>query len=420
MKKIHYILLLAVSFMLTSCEEWYKDWESEPIIINDELAAFVKVINPETGETYESKSEFEYGENAAFNGSIIEVKLKTNSPDRVQVESESVLTTCDYNPSTKTIRISIPKNADTTSNKFQFTVSLAGVSKDVVKFYIMQDGPQYSFSNDLTYQPAKAPYAGGTYSIPTESNCPNDMNVSVEFYYSSYEAGQTVSATYNPASKQILVQVPYNAYGSEREFKVQMWYGSNGTKKTTYFYQLGPGVSNATATPKLIDTNGGSATITFDCTCDWTISTSASWVHFNRAAGMGGSDVQVIATCDPNTGSERSAYVTIKPISGSSESFYIKQAAVELTVSKDYFACHNNSFPEGSSFTLTASGKWSIKSADSWLSLSKTSGGAGEHNLDVVCDYKAWNQGLEYRQGNIVIQLDGTSKTVSLMVRQYY
>lgn len=71
-------------------------------------------------------------------------------------------------------------------------------------------------------------------------------------------------------------------------------------------------------------------------------------------------------------------------------------------------------------FTITAGDKWSVVSHPDWATLSPESGSAGETTVKAKFEYRGFVNGNSNRQGDIVVQIDGTNIQHTVKVIQYY
>ena len=116
-------------------------------------------------------------------------------------------------------------------------------------------------------------------------------------------------------------------------------------------------------------------------TGDWSVSPKADWVHVNPVNGSGNGDVEV-SVDDNLTTSARQAeiWVSSTPLGstgGFANVFTVKQKAYVLSASQSEFVFEPDD-TDGTSFTVTSSGDWTVEGDPGWSVISPASGGPGE------------------------------------------
>ena len=149
----------------------------------------------------------------------------------------------------------------------------------------------------------------------------------------------------------------------------------------TYYITVNP-------TDLQADSEGGTYEVTVSSNDEWTVSTTAEWVHCEPASGNG--DATVTLTVDPNQGdvSERGAEVTFLTLSDESASLQIVQ---EGSIPEPHFLVVS---PTGFGFakeggnaevTISCDTDWTVDLECEWASLSANSG-TGNGTLTLTVD----------------------------------
>ncbi len=156
--------------------------------------------------------------------------------------------------------------------------------------------------------------------------------------------------------------------------------------------------------------SGGSASITFTATKDWTASASDSWVHISPASGKGSKNpVTVTVTCDPNNSyDDRSSTVTISS-EGLKQTVTVKQGASNGLI------VTTKSFEVGAAATtievaVQANVTYSAQTSAAWIRQSGTKA-LTESKIVFSIDE---NKAFEERNATITISGSGLSQTVTV------
>lgn len=351
--------------------------------------------------------------------SWLDVSPQSGGNTSTRQTTEVTVTPNGLNP-TSSVRTAELLIRSTSSNyKFEKTVTVSQEASRPYAYFITDDGTESSGFNSSS----KASFFGETMTFKYVSNCGSNLSIEAEFDNSSAAMGQTLTASINVTDNTISVNVPQNTYTGSRKIILRLKSKEGNTLYATcYFTQIGPGLTLHSKSTQEISSQAQSFVINFDSTLDWSVSTSSDWVTFSPSGGTKGKDLTLTVYVTENLKSySRSCTVYIQTVSGNYQTYFtIYQNGVSLKLSKDYYAVHENVPDDNGDLTITASAPWSIKSSPSWATIDPERGPAGETKARVKVDYIAWNKGLEYREGEIVIQIDGTTTTQSIKIRQYY
>ena len=165
------------------------------------------------------------------------------------------------------------------------------------------------------------------------------------------------------------------------------------------------------ASAMAVDAEGGSVTISFTASSDWTVSPSndrASWLSIDPSSGPAGS-ATVKVTVDPNeTPDERSATLRVKSGSATaSVTITQKQKdALTMTPSKTQFG------PEGGSFTIEVKSniEYSFEIGASWIHQSATKALTSTTTTFTVDE----NEDTRKREGTVIIKSSLGSETITV------
>lgn len=117
------------------------------------------------------------------------------------------------------------------------------------------------------------------------------------------------------------------------------------------------------------------ASIHVEANCQWSITTSDSWLSLGANSGEGTADVAVTMTQNPSSASDRTATVTLKSAGGISTVITVRQEKNEekivVTPAEMEFTANETEYQE---FTVTANGHWSITGCPEWVTLSANEG----------------------------------------------
>ena len=152
---------------------------------------------------------------------------------------------------------------------------------------------------------------------------------------------------------------------------------------------------------------GGNCNVTVESNAAWSIKSTAEWLSTSISKGQMGKSSFTI-TAQPNTMDvERSTTIEVytdnKAVSHKIE---IIQSPIVLTLSANTLSAK----PEGEQFTLgiTSNSSWSISSADSWCTISPSS---GNENGKVTLSVSS-NTGTSNRSTTITVKSGSISRTV--------
>ena len=156
-----------------------------------------------------------------------------------------------------------------------------------------------------------------------------------------------------------------------------------------------------------------SRTTSFASSSAWSVSDKPDWVTLNSTSGAGGENVSLTITAQNYTGSaERSGNIVIKPTAYPevSRTITVKQKAFTWTVSPTSLTFEAQSGQK--SFTVDSPAGSTISVSGAWLSVDKTSVGAGSNVITVTAQN---NSATTSRTATITVTTAGSlSKTISV------
>ena len=147
---------------------------------------------------------------------------------------------------------------------------------------------------------------------------------------------------------------------------------------------------------------GGTQTFNVLSNVSWKPSSSASWVK--AEASTDGKTLIVSVDENPSDAS-RTAIITLSSASGISSSVNVTQEPAGVTGSIETLEFDKDGGTK--SITITADATWEIKTSDSWISVTPSSGSAGSHMLTInVQD----NNSTSERKGYVYVNIGSSSK----------
>lgn len=224
--------------------------------------------------------------------------------------------------------------------------------------------PTFSIDGSLT---TSVPSKADTYSYDITTNVP-------EKYLSVTCSTEGCSGIIK--NGQIHLTVSDNP-GSSTRYVYFYIYAENTQLNSVTLYQSGYS-SSISATSISIPGQGGSASVDFVGSLDWTITLPEnSWVSVSPSSGSANEEVNVTITAAGNTtGTSRSCYIYFTgPGNTNMRSLYITQEAYTTSGSTDSFS-NLSARGESRTMTLISPNNWTAESNSDWLSVSPAAGSA--------------------------------------------
>lgn len=148
--------------------------------------------------------------------------------------------------------------------------------------------------------------------------------------------------------------------------------------------------------------SGGSQTINITSNVTWKPTSSASWAK--AEASQDGKTLTISAEENPSDAS-RTATITLSSANGISSSVNIIQEPAGVSGSTETLEFDKEGGSK--SISITADAAWEIKTSDSWITVSPSSGGVGSHNLSISA---LENNSTSERTGYVYVNIGGSSK----------
>lgn len=148
--------------------------------------------------------------------------------------------------------------------------------------------------------------------------------------------------------------------------------------------------------------NGGSQTVNVLSNVSWEPSSSASWAK--AEVSTDGKALTVSVDENPSDAS-RTAIITLSSANGVSSSVNVAQEPAGVTGSTETLDFDKDGGTK--TITITAEAAWGIKTSDSWISVTPSSGSAGSHMLSI--NVLENNSTLE-RTGYVYVNIGSSSK----------
>lgn len=148
--------------------------------------------------------------------------------------------------------------------------------------------------------------------------------------------------------------------------------------------------------------SGGSQTINVLSNVSWRPSSSASWAK--AEVSTDGKALTVSVDENPSDAS-RTAIITLSSTSGVSSSVNVSQEPAGVTGSTETLELEKDGGTK--SITITADAAWEIKTSDSWINVTPSSGTAGSHMLSINVQE---NNSTSERTGYVYVNIGSSSK----------
>jgi len=148
--------------------------------------------------------------------------------------------------------------------------------------------------------------------------------------------------------------------------------------------------------------SGGSQTINVLSNVSWKPSSSASWAKADVSTD--GKALTVSVDENPSDAS-RTAIITLSSASGITSSVNVTQEPAGVTGSTETLEFDKDGGAK--SITISADATWEIKTSDSWISVTPSSGTAGSHMLSISVQE---NNSTSERAGYVYVNIGSSSK----------
>ena len=148
--------------------------------------------------------------------------------------------------------------------------------------------------------------------------------------------------------------------------------------------------------------SGGSQTINVISNVTWKPTSSASWAK--AEASQDGKTLTISTEENPSDAS-RTATITLSSANGIISSINITQEPAGVSGSTETLEFDKEGGSK--SISITADAAWEIKTSDSWITVSPSSGGAGSHTLSI---FALENNSTSERTGYVYVNIGGSSK----------
>jgi len=142
---------------------------------------------------------------------------------------------------------------------------------------------------------------------------------------------------------------------------------------------------------------------------NWSASSNAAWLSLSATSGSSSATISVQAQANSDT-NPRSATVSFSAGDQTRQLQVTQAGSAVLQISSSQW---NNIAADGASMNLQvqASGNWQVSSAPGWIQTSHNSGTAGTSTIQLQATA---NQGMQQRQGQLVISMGALSCTLEI------
>ena len=148
--------------------------------------------------------------------------------------------------------------------------------------------------------------------------------------------------------------------------------------------------------------SGGSQTVNVISNVTWKPTSSASWAK--AEASQDGKTLTISAEENPSDAS-RTATITLSSANGIISSINLTQEPAGVTGSTETLEYDKDGGTKN--ISITADAAWEIKTSDSWISVTPSSGNSGSHTLSITVTE---NNSTSERTGYVYVNIGGSSK----------
>lgn len=374
MKTKHILALLTLPVLAACSEDLYTDKFDSSSIIVSKTPAYL-TVSPTDTYYFSQWSETAYGEVVSgtdWTMSGVPAWLsvsRTSGSGGFNRDSYSF----NYTP----VEYTASENTEPSSRTALITVStetgVEGIGTLTMNQTFTQSGITPEFSAELGSITENCPAAGQSYSLYYKTNIGVShlsVRTDVEGCYGSFE-NDKLNVTIGETSTAATRQVYFYIYMDDEQ--------------VYSFYIRQNGIyTNASATSLAIDGKGGSKSITFSSTVNWkaVVADGCDWLTVSPETGEYGNDITVTFSAPVNaTGLTRSTYVYFEIANGSIiESVAVTQNAFSTSGTTSSLS-GLSARGESGAITLTSPLAWTAVPTVDWISVSPSTGKAGEETL---------------------------------------
>ena len=354
--------------------------------------------------------------NLSYEAQSVEVNLSCNAEWSVSVDDASSawlsVTPAEGDAGQHTLSISVAENTSGESRTGTVTVSAGEESKEISLtqsgFDTTLDIPSSQLSWSLGYE---------AQSVEVNLSCNAEWSVSVDAASSSW---LSVSPSKGGAGQHTLsVSVSENTKGEPRTGTVTVSAGD--VSKVIVFMQSGFETTLSIPSSQLswnLGYESQSVEVNLGCNAEWSVSVdaaSSSWLSVSPSKGGAGQHTLSVSVSENTNGKSRTGTVTVS--SGNvSKVIVFTQSGFETTLSipSSQLSWSLGYESQSVEVNLGCNAEWSVSvdaASSSWLSVSPSKGGAGQHTLSISVSE---NTGEESRTGIVTVSSGEVSKKISL------
>ena len=306
----------------------------------------------------------------------------------IEVEKPQELSYTSYD---KYYAIRAEANAEIESREAVFCVSVKKSDLEMKKTITASQSAASSYISfpDYSYSSVEVDGANQSLAIKVDSNIP-DLKVELN------ESWAEVS--YNAAAKVITVELQANETDYSRTGTIYVTSEKHDRSARLTIRQLASDITLGGTIDIVSD--GGTVKRKIKSDLPWTAKTSYSWIEFSPKSGGAGETEVTINVAPSYSGNKRSGDIyfyfgtTSKDyIRIYQDGRYLNVSPTSITLSADENASDKISIDSDTS--------WEIATCPEWVSVSKTSGGAGKSTITITAQK---NNSLNSRRGTIKIK----------------
>ena len=161
-----------------------------------------------------------------------------------------------------------------------------------------------------------------------------------------------------------------------------------------------------------LDGAGESKTVAVIANCQWTVTSSDTWLTVSPASGNGSANVTLSAQANSSVIAQRSATVTVSTSEGLKHTVHVLQAKNSELLAFNVEQLNFTAAGETKTLSIQSNTSWTLQGAEDWFTLSTTQ---GKGNQDIIITAKP-NNSEAARQAVLTVQ--GTALTARVTLRQ--
>lgn len=333
----------------------------------------------------------------------LNVAIESNSKWQSVSKSSWIKVGTTFGEGTSTTNIIVDENTSSEARTGSVTFTTAdGSSQSSVS--ITQAATKYRISvsaSNLTFE-------------NSASSKTIDVSSTTNWEITDYPSWITLSKKTGNGNSSLTITVTANPNSAERSGEIKLKTSNNISTASISVKQKAANAAISVNPGNIeVASDASSTTIAVTANCEWSASSSASWLTVSPTSGNGSKNITLTASANNNS-SSRNCSVTIKSKDGSAQAVInvVQSSNIpQLTVSPA--SINLGTAATESSFSIKSNMQWTVTSNQTWLTL-QTKSGSG--NAQVKFNVTK-NTGFS-REGTITVKAkDGSIQTL-VVVKQ--